>query len=35
MMSYHVKKDFQGIPNSDSEYLQFIQVEARPFLGPR
>ena len=32
---YHVRKDFQGIQNSDSGCLQFIQVEARPFLGPR
>lgn len=32
---YHVMKDIQGIQNSDSECLQFIQVEARPFLGPR
>ena len=31
---YHVRKDFQGIQNSDSECLQFIS-EARPFLGPR
>lgn len=32
---YHVRKDFQGIQNSDSGCLQFFQVEARPFLGPR
>ena len=34
-MFYHARKDFQGIQNSDSECLQFTQVEARPFLGPR